>query len=206
MTAEFGLADLDATDKRRRNIGLRNLIVFGRSVTFVLQNLRGKEPDFDVWYEKIQDEMNGDPVFRYFLQARNNLEKQGKISVATSAYIRHLSTDDLSRFGPKPPGTNGFFIGDQMGGSGWNVTLPDGTELKYYIELPESIGSVTQHFSDLEKEVFEPIRGKSVDELSREYIRKLSVILDSAKQKFVSEPPAQWVNGKRLPSYIKVVK
>ncbi|MBU2865739.1 hypothetical protein [Pacificibacter marinus] len=206
MTAELGLTDLNAKDKQRRNVGLRNIIVFGRSVTFVLQNLRNKEPDFDNWYYEIQAGMKNDPVFKYFLQARNNLEKQGKVSISTSAQIHNFSSKDLSRMGPRPPSADGFFIGDQMGGSGWTSKLPDGTELKYYVDLPEDIGNVTQHFSDLENEIFKPIRGKSVDELSDDYIKKLSKILDLAKQHFLSEPPTQWVKGKRLPSYIKVIK
>ncbi|TOC21281.1 hypothetical protein CGJ88_25700, partial [Vibrio parahaemolyticus] len=52
-TAKHGFDDLVSSNKTRRFTGLRNLIVFGRSVTFVLQNLRtavGKER-FDAWYE-----------------------------------------------------------------------------------------------------------------------------------------------------------
>jgi len=40
-TAKHGLADLLDPARGRRNTGLRNLITFGRSVTFVIQNLRG---------------------------------------------------------------------------------------------------------------------------------------------------------------------
>ena len=49
QTAMHGLDDLLAVQCDRRMSGLRNLIVFGRSVTFVLQNLRSvvDTGDFD---------------------------------------------------------------------------------------------------------------------------------------------------------------
>ncbi|MFC2970216.1 hypothetical protein [Acidimangrovimonas pyrenivorans] len=206
MTAEFGLTDLSSKDKRRRMVGLRNVIVFGRSVTFVLQNLRGKEARFDAWYEPIVEQMKSDPVFRYFLNARNKLEKQGRLNTTTAASITSFSSSDIEKFGPRPPGTVGFFIGDQLGGSGWEVELPSGETVKYYVELPSEIGSVEQTFSDLDDDLYRPIQGKTVDELCSEYIRKLSAVLDSARSEFLYEPPAQWVGKKRLPSYLRIVK
>ena len=61
-TAKHGYQDLISGERSRRFSGLRNLIVFGRSVTFVLQNLRssvGKER-FDSWYEPQQEMMKSD--------------------------------------------------------------------------------------------------------------------------------------------------
>jgi hypothetical protein len=47
-TARQGFIDLCGADKSRRMTGLRNLLVFDRSVTFVLQNLRSlNQPEFD---------------------------------------------------------------------------------------------------------------------------------------------------------------
>jgi len=44
-------------------------------------------------------------------------------------------------FGPQPPGATSFFIGDELGGTGWEVSQPDGSTEKYYIDLPEEIGT-----------------------------------------------------------------
>ena len=94
-TAEQGLEDLIKGPPERKLSGLRNLIVFGRAVTNILQNLRSIESDFDAWYE------------------------------------RYRIPEDLTRFGPPPPNAKGFFIGDNLGGSGWEVKLPDGSIEKY---------------------------------------------------------------------------
>ncbi|MDG1861966.1 MAG: hypothetical protein P8J02_01905 [Yoonia sp.] len=206
MTAEYGLTDLNGENILRRKVGLRNLIVFGRSFTFVLQNLRGKEPSFDDWYKSVQDKMRADPVFSFFLNARNILEKQGRLNTSISVNINNFSTSDLQRFEPKPEGAKSFFMGDQLDGSGWIVELPDGSEIKYYVELPSAIGVVEQHFSDIDEVKFPSLAGKNVNELSSEYLRKLSGILDDARAVFLSETPAQWVGKQRLPSYLRVVK
>ena len=45
-------------------------------------------------------------------------------------------------FGPQPPGATSFFIGDELGGTGWEVPQPDGsTEKVLYFDLPEEIGT-----------------------------------------------------------------
>lgn len=139
-TAKQGYEDLMASNKSRRFLGLRNLIVFGRSVTFILQNLKSivGEEQFSSWYKNHQDSLKEDTVMKYFVKLRNELEKQGKLPVSTSVKINHFSTDMLNKY-PKPKGTVGFFIGDQFGGSGFEVQLPDGTIEKYYVELPTDV-------------------------------------------------------------------
>lgn len=113
-TAELGMSDMGGNRSQRRLSGLRNVIVFGRSVTWVLQNLKGKQEGFEDWYTEKQALMRSDPIFVYFTEARNNLEKQGKLSLSTSAYISSFSSSDISKFGPPPAGEKAFFIGDQL--------------------------------------------------------------------------------------------
>ena len=47
---QIRLAGLQSTDPRTRIDSVRNVIVFGRAVTNVLQNLRSTEGMFDEWY------------------------------------------------------------------------------------------------------------------------------------------------------------
>jgi hypothetical protein len=185
--------------------GLRNLITFGRSVTFVLQNLRSVvEPGrFDAWYEPHQQSLKDDPLMRYFVEARNELEKQGKLSVATKAHIHAFSSDDIKKFGRPPVGAAGFFIGDQLGGSGWEVELADGTKEKYYVDLPSSVGSVTQHFSNLPEAVSPELKRATVEDLAQRYIERLEVLVAAARTHFLSPPPPA---AKQVPAYLKRVK
>jgi len=190
QTARHGYEDLIGENKSRRFTGLRNLIVFGRSVTFVLQNLRSViELEFDSWYQAEQQKMRIDPLMRYFLKARNEIEKQGNLSLSTSVEIRSFSTSDLKRFGPPPPGATRFFIGDQLGGAGWVVNMPGGTTEKYYVELPEDVGEIRQHFvGSLEADAPE-LTGRSVEELSEMYLTRLKELLNTARERFLGKPP-----------------
>jgi hypothetical protein len=204
-TAKLGYEDMQSKDKNRRYSGLRNLIVFGRSVTFVLQNLSSIEAGFQEWYEIIQDELKSDPLMKYFVDVRNNILKQGKMQVSTSAHIKSFSTSDIAKFGPPPPGAKSFFMGDEIGGCGWLIELADGTEEKYYVEVPTSIAEVKQVFPDLPETVEESLKNRSIEELCEMYLAKLESVIDKARKQFLKSE-TQTANGKRLPPYLKIVK
>ncbi len=205
-TARRGLEDLLDPTRHRRMSGLRNLIVFGRSVTFVLQNLRTVVPagNFDTWYEPQQQSLKADPLMRYFVDARNELEKQGRLSVATSTQIHSFSTDDVKKFGRPPVGAKGFFIGDQLGGTGWEVELKDGSTEKYYVDLPASIGEVSQHFANLPDSIPPELMGATVEDLAKMYIGRLADLVSAAKAHFLGAPPAR--TPRQMPSYLRLVK
>ncbi len=205
-TARHGYEDLIGADKSRRFTGLRNLIVFGRSVTFVVQNLKSAvgEEAFLTWYTPHQERLKADPVMQYFVTLRNELEKQGKLPVSSSAKIQFFSTDMLSKY-RRPPGAKCFFIGDQMGGSGWEIELADGSIEKYYVDLPTSVAEIRQVFSELKLPEDHECKQMNIEELSEYFLASIEEVLDSARLHFLGQS-VQQVNGKRLPPYIKVVK
>ena len=193
QTARHGLEDLLDSGRTRRMTGLRNLIVFGRSVTFVLQNLRSLLPtEFDQWYEPRQHALKADPLMRYFVDARNELEKQGRLNVTMNAHIKFFSAGDIRKFGPPPAGAGAFFIGDQLGGTGWEVKLPDGTVEKYYVDLPPEVGTVTQHFANLPAAHATELQGFTVEQLSQRFLDRLAELVAEARQHFLppDQPPA----------------
>ena len=188
-TAKHGLGDLLGTQPERRLPGLRNLIVFGRAVTNVLQNLRGRAAGFDEWYESRVREMESDPLLKYFYNLRSVILKKGVLNVSTSLYIDHLDMGNLfNRLPPPPSGASNFFIGDQVGGSGWEVELSDGTTEKYYVQLPADIGMVSKlHFPDSPSEhLGSAILDDSIENLSRMYISYLERLVADAAQRFLS--------------------
>jgi hypothetical protein len=206
QTARFGYEDLTSGNRYRRYSGIRNLVVFGRSVTFVIQNLKTPvgSDRFDAWYQPIQAKMKSDVLMKYFVTLRNEILKQGKLPVSTSASI-NFSSSDMEKLGTPPPGASGFFIGDQTGGSGWEIELPDGTKEKYYVDLPESMAKVQQHFSELPVPDDDDLKKKSIEELSEYYLKELEVVVDEAREAFLDED-TQRAGGKRLPPYLRVVK
>jgi hypothetical protein len=141
-TAYIGLEMMDSPDRGRSIAGLRNVAVFGRSVTFILQNLRKAEPTFDDWYQPRVDVMKNDELCRFFVDLRNTIEKVGDVSIRAGRFhIRSFDFAlDMSRLPPAPPNAKGMFMGDQAGRSGWEVQMPDGSTEHFYFDLPEDIG------------------------------------------------------------------
>jgi hypothetical protein len=178
QTARFGLQDMSKPE--RAQSGLYNAVVFGRMVTFALQNLRNIAPDFDEWYAPKQEEMRSDPLMRYFWDLRTQIEKQVGRHTATSAHIRSFGSADMQRFQPAPPGARGFFIGDQNGGSGWEIARADGSTDKYYIDLPPDIGTVTLHLAQAP----EQHRGTPAPILVAQYLDRVEQLIREAKARF----------------------
>jgi len=185
-SAEIGLDMLKSGNPKFVSPGLRNVVVFGRSVTNVLQTLRRTEKEYDEWYSKYREEMKKDPLMKYFYDLRSEILKEGKLPTSTSAYIKFFSPDYLSLF-PKPPNAKSFFIGDRFGGSGWEVELPDGTVEKYYIQLPTNLVDVTLHFEKSPNtHLGKNIENEPIDVLANLYVKYLRNMVLDAKKRFTN--------------------
>src|SRR5947209_7641802 len=69
--AQLGLRDIHDADHDRILLGFLAVVVFGRSMTLVMQNLRTHDKEaFDGWFAPWQEEMRGDPLLRYFRDLR----------------------------------------------------------------------------------------------------------------------------------------
>ena len=168
--------------------GLRNLVVFGRAVTNVLQNLKSVvgEGVFDKWYGPIQEDMKQDEVLRFFYVMRSEILKEGTLRTTTSVQL-NLNGKELAPLLSNPPRhAKGFFIGDNLNGSGWEVELPDGTTEKYYITLPASIQIIAKfHFRDAPvSRKGEIISDNSAESLAELYIDSLRSLLEKAQAEF----------------------
>ena len=66
-----GLRDMQEVDQDRILLGFLGVVVFGRSMTLVMQNLRSHDQEaFDTWYAPWQEEMKDDQLMRYFYVLR----------------------------------------------------------------------------------------------------------------------------------------
>lgn len=186
-TSKIGLQDLQTQYGDRKLAGLRNLVVFGRAVTNVLQNLRSTESDFDDWYRPIQEEMSSDPLMKFFYTLRSEILKEGKLNISETAYLQSFQmAKDITRFGPPPPGAKAFFIGDSMGGSGWEVELPDGTIEKYYVKIPGDLGKVELFFPEAPKtHLADKINDSTIEALASLYFKYLEQLVEKARRRFL---------------------
>jgi hypothetical protein len=184
-TAKLGLRLLGSANPHERMAGLRNLVVFGRAVTNVLQNLRSTEPTFDSWYERYKSEMEADPLMKFFYKLRSKILKEGELRTHSSMTFSGNPYEIIKRY-PAPPGAKGFFIGDQLGGSGWEVELPDGSVAKYYVAIPSDLPNFDLTMRVHLSEAPEQFHGTPVEELCEKYILYLDAMVQEAKQNFTN--------------------
>ena len=164
---------------------MHNVVMTGRTVTFVLKNMQHVAPNFQTWYKPWEDEMRQDPLLRYFKDLRNKIEKQGREGAVNNLYINFFNTSrDVP---PAPPGATSFFMGDENGGSGWEVRLEDGSIQKIYIELPERMGRTWFSFEGLPDEhLGSSITDDTLENVSRLYVNYLQRLVSAAEEEFSS--------------------
>lgn len=173
--ARLGAEDFHGSGDRKLP-GLYTAVTSGRSVTFVLQKLTGRAAGFALWYANIQAELKADPVARWFVELRNRIEKEGTHGPSSSEiYINRLDSGDL--MSQAPPNTTGMFIGDQLGRSGWNVLLDDGSEATVFFKLPASVGWSKLMIEDAPN-------GFSTEDLLALWLNRLNSIVVEAEQRF----------------------
>ena len=187
-TGRFGLEDLLQSDGGRRLAGLRNVVVWGRAFTNILQNLRSTEPTFDGWYAPIVAEMRNDLLLHFFYELRTTLLKKGGTPTSISLHIKEFNfPGDMARFGPPPPNAKGFFMSDQTGGCGWEVVLPDGSTDKYYVDLPADIGTVDLMMQGAPRQhLGKELPDTSVVRMATAYIHYFDRVLERAKERFAT--------------------
>ncbi len=183
-TAQLGMSHLKGDDPKARIAGFRNIVVFGRAVTNVLQNLRSTESDFDAWYQPHIEVMRADPLLKYFYELRTQILKQGLVAVSSSMTFSGNPMDIIKRF-KAPPRAKSFFIGDNIGGSGWEVETDDGKTERYYVTIPGDIPGVRLdiniHLVGLPKE-FEQ---SAAPDVCGAFLDKLSALIAEARKRFV---------------------
>lgn len=181
-TARFGLDDMRA--KKGRGIaGLRNAVVFGRMITFALQNLRNQVAEFDDWYRLKQEEMKVDPLMLFFWNLRTVIEKQAKTPVGVRIMLNSFNSGELAQLPPEPPNAISFFMGDRTGGSGWEIRLPDGQTGKYYVDLPFKGVEVEMYFHEAPSKLANGLALPAAV-LVEQYLDRLAALIDEAHARF----------------------
>jgi len=179
--AQLGLEAVKRNSPGAKAVGLRNVAVFGRSVTWVLQNLRNTMPkQFDHWYAPHADEMRSDPLIRFFVVLRNQIEKQGLTPPSSSTEFEAKKDLTLPNdLGPPPPGAESFFL--DVGGAGWNVSIGSETQ-RFYVELPEDKVIMRTYISNAPTtHKGKPLGRRSMEELCELYVGDLQDLVADAK-------------------------
>jgi hypothetical protein len=183
--AECGLQDLIKGSPFRKETGFKDLVVYGRAVTNVLQNLRNETNAFDEWYLPYQQEMNSDPLMKYFYKLRSKILKEGDSeSRLEDTEIKELRlAEDILAY--RPEGAERYSVGFR--GVCWLVEREDGSVERHFVDLPTSaIDSKAMSTStDLpSSHLGKTIEDCSIENLSILYIDYLRRVVLSAQERF----------------------
>ena len=184
--AYAGLKQYRSSEDTEKVIGLYNAVTFGRSVTFVLQNLKGKSEGFEEWYGERVQVLKEDPVCSHMGAVRNKILKEGSPGASNYAKLNDFNTKQIREKTPR--WADGVFIGDQWGGSGFYIERNDGTEEKFYFDFELDGVETGLYFEETQESDSEFIDKISVVEDDLEsYIKILAELVKDAREEFGSE-------------------
>jgi hypothetical protein len=183
---------------------LGQIIVDGRAITNILQNLRGSIPNFDEWYQPYVTEMENDELLRFFYKVRSEILKKGDDHIVQAGghldsrqnftsisdkgieiQIRQPNGEFRHEFIPKPPNAKHAFLNDREGGCGWVVVNPDGSETKKYVNVPSDIYVAFFKFRNPpKKHLGRDISKLGAEEMCDLYVKYLVTLVKEAKNTF----------------------
>ncbi|OWP55362.1 MAG: hypothetical protein B2I18_01190 [Cuniculiplasma sp. C_DKE] len=170
-----------------------NILIWSKMLIYHLKNLeKCNQQKYDVWFKKYRLEIFGKPeeeaqrlgkpdkVISYFIKERDRLEHEGKLNIAQSAKISHLNLpNDLFRYGgPKPSNAVGIFM--DANGVGWMLKMPNGSNAKVYVAMPENQMKTSIIPTNLPRE----LSGKSIEQLLSFYVDFLNEMINDATKEF----------------------
>ena len=189
--ARAGLADATGPDPRRRRPGLMNLFTYGRSVTLTIQTMKNTDPAFAAWWEPYQERMKADPLMQFFNKTRTEVLHEGELTTGSHTVVGAHGPVDMGELARElqkhaPPNAESTFLGDALGGNGWEVRMPDGSLAKVYFELPEGVDveSSLTLADPPDQHDGQRITDASIGNLGRLYIAALTGIVDDFVTRF----------------------
>lgn len=124
----------------RRTAGFRNVVVFGAHVRKALEDLPPLKP-------KVKEFRNS-VVARLFSQLSDEIRKREAQGLDTRARVVGFNYPaDVPKLGKRPAHSRELFMGDELGGVGWEVEVLPGVVEKYYAILPAAYGTVDEFLS-----------------------------------------------------------
>lgn len=168
----------------RRTAGFRNVIVFGSAVRKVLEELPSDGGEFDKWYKPIRKEFRASVLMKLFGELLIEIRKRDAAGVNSNARVVGFNYPaDIPKLGKRPTYARELFMGDELGGVGWEVEMMPGVIEKYYAILPAAYGSVEEFLS------FTAVVQTSKDprpidavKVSEQFITTLEKVLRGAEQ------------------------
>jgi hypothetical protein len=133
------ILELKKASPYNRQLAITNALSLARSVYHSLSQLRKQgNVESKAWFKLENEKLATSEINDWLRKARDVSLKEAKPITSMNAYIGNFNTDMMANL-VRPPGATSFFIGDQNGGSGWDITHSDGSTSVVYVNSDKDI-------------------------------------------------------------------
>ena len=159
--ADGGLKQVASGNADRRIPGLRNVLVFGDLFRAAMEKLAARDALFASFFDQQKVPKEVDELRAATIRKPKERKDYTQLQLASEG----------KEFGPRPANAIAFFSGDRLGGSGWDIALPDGRVEKYYVVIPDH-APVGDSFGK---------EGATAEAVARRYVAWMREMLKHAK-------------------------
>jgi hypothetical protein len=188
-TAVLGLEDFRSDDPDRRWLGYCNVIVWGRAVTNVLQNMKAvDERKFDEWYRPHVKAMRDDQLVRWCYEQREKVLKQIAPDLIREHSVSFSEPEDFEViFSQRPEGSRENLSFDPSGKPGFRIRQQDGQIAWRYVDLTRfkgRISSILRFPKSPTMHLGKELTDRSLDTILKCYLDYLDALLGEAESMF----------------------
>ncbi len=147
---------------------LSAFIESSRNITFAMQSTYSKNPQFNAWYKTKQEEMQKDPILKFFKDKRTDVTKRGHPGYNAYSFEVVFKTN-------LPPGE-----------SAW-ITFPDGFSLDDIRIRAETVTGKEVSFTREKVKktpIFKEFDSRHVVEVCKDYLEKLRKLVHESEDIF----------------------
>jgi hypothetical protein len=184
-TAHLGYAVV--RDVPSRSVaGLRNVVIFGAAAVAILDKLRAADATAEAWYKPVRKKLGASVLVRLFEQLRAEFRKRDDAGVSSQARLKTFNYPaDLDKLGKRPLRASELFMGDEIGGTGWEVEVFSGMREKYYVVLPAEYGTVDEFLANCAVvQTSRDPRKIDIAKVCDQYVSTLDEVLRGAELQF----------------------
>ena len=164
--------------------GMYDVVIYGRSVTNILQKLRGVEPSFNEWYQPFREEMKNDELMKFFYKLRSQMLKEGISPVSIEVGLEPFNLKKIQEKYPKPKNATRLVLGTGVNGSFYEVKNADGSIEKKPVDFKVT-PRIIQRFTDGPKtHLGINIEGETAIQMAEYFVVYLRKLITSAHDKF----------------------
>lgn len=185
-----GVERIDAGDVLQQSDGVKDAVVWGRTATFILQQLSSRVERWSEWWEPQVLRMRSDPLLKYFNRLRSVILKTGETQIGFKLLYQpgEQIVKEVLLSSPMPHKDAQLAVNAAIGFC-W-IYEQNGERKTVPVPSPTCVGATRHCFMDLEDAEFpSEYATLSLAEALSVYLERIEEIVEATFQRFVGANP-----------------